>query len=76
MGPLEAEAKALEESLLFAWDVGVQDVLFECDFKVVCDAVTGCSDPLSVIGKVVWIEETPSMVESAVAHDVAILSSF
>ena len=23
LGPLEAEAKALEESILFAWDVGV-----------------------------------------------------
>ena len=52
LGPLEAEAKALEESLLFAWDVGVQDVLFECDCKVVCDAMTGCSDPPSVMGKI------------------------
>ena len=45
LGPLEAETKALEESLLFAWGVGVWDVLFECDSKIVYDAVTGCSDP-------------------------------
>ena len=117
MGPLEAEAKALEESLLFAWDVGIRDVLFECDSKIVYDAVTGCSDPPSIISNitegircklqdfwqaqvshvyrqgnrpihllaqyarhiidyVTWIEETPPIVESDVAHDIAMLSLF
>ena len=26
LGPLEAKAKALEESILFAWDVGVREL--------------------------------------------------
>ena len=29
--PLEAEAKAMDEATLFAWDVGVMDVIFETD---------------------------------------------
>ena len=36
LGPLEAEAKALEDSIFFAWDVGVRDVIFECDSQIVC----------------------------------------
>ena len=52
LGPLKVEAKALEESLLFAWDVGAQDVLFECDSKIVYDAVTGCKDPSWVISNI------------------------
>ena len=33
LGPLEAEAKALEEVVDFTWDVGIRDVHFECDSK-------------------------------------------
>ena len=117
MGPLEAEVKALEETLVFAWAVGVRDVLFECDSKIVFDAMTGCSDPPLVISNktegiryklqdfwqaqvsnvhwqgnrsahllaqyarlivnyVTWIEETPPIIESDVAHDVVMLSLF
>ena len=53
MGPLEDEAKALEESILFVWDVGVWDVIFESDFKIVCDAITRCSEPLSAISTLI-----------------------
>ena len=39
LGPLEAEAKALEEAVDFAWDVGIRDAHFECDSKMIVDAV-------------------------------------
>ncbi|XP_075633331.1 uncharacterized protein LOC142605778 [Castanea sativa] len=115
LGQLEAEAKTLEESILFASDVGVWDVIFERDSKIVCDVVTRCSEPPSTIstliegirlklqdfqrarvshvlrhgnhpahllaqyarhlfGYITWIDETPYMVESAVTHDVMLLS--
>ena len=50
---MEAKAKALEESILFAWDVGVRDVIFESDSKIVCDAITRCSEPLSAISTLI-----------------------
>ncbi|KAL0015830.1 hypothetical protein SO802_002899 [Lithocarpus litseifolius] len=33
LSPLEAEAKAMEEAIDFAWDIGLQDVVFECDLE-------------------------------------------
>ena len=35
LGPLEIKAKALEEGFHFAWDVGICEVILECDFKIV-----------------------------------------
>ena len=52
-GHWRLEAKALKESILFAWDVSVQDVIFESDSKIVCDAVTGCSEPSSAISTLI-----------------------
>ena len=50
---LEAETKALEEIILFSWNVGVWDVIFECDSKIVCDAVTECSEPPLAISSLI-----------------------
>lgn len=50
---MEAKAKALEESILFSWDVGVQDVIFESDSKIVCDAIIGSSEPPSAISTLI-----------------------
>ncbi|XP_075665274.1 uncharacterized protein LOC142634926 [Castanea sativa] len=43
LGPLEAEAKAMEAVVIFARDIGIQDVIFEGDSLQVCNAMNGCS---------------------------------
>ena len=42
-GLLETEAKAFEEFVDFTWDVGVQDVHFECDSLMLSNAIEGLS---------------------------------
>lgn len=47
--PLEIEAKAMEEGISFAWDVGIRGVVLECDSKIVSDALMGsCVPPVSI----------------------------
>ena len=41
LGPLEIVAKAMEEGVTFAWYVGIRDVIFEGDSKIVSDALMG-----------------------------------
>ena len=49
LAPLEAEAKALDEVTVFAWDIGVRDVIFETDFTTVCHAKESPTDaPVSI----------------------------
>ena len=49
LGPLESEAKAMEEGVIFAWDVGVREVVFECDSLIVADALNGtCEAPVTI----------------------------
>ena len=43
LGPLEAEAKAMEAAIIFARDIGIQDVIFKGDSLQVCSAMNGCS---------------------------------
>lgn len=33
--PSESEAMAIEEGVNFAWDVGVREVVFECDSNII-----------------------------------------
>ena len=49
LGPLEAEAKALEESIFFAWDVGVRDVIP----KLFVEAVNNLCEPPTAIGNII-----------------------
>ena len=53
LGLLEVEAKALEESIFFAWDVGVRDVIFECDSRIVVEAVNDLCEPPTTIGNII-----------------------
>ena len=43
----------LQGTLLFAWDVGIRDVMFECDSKIVVDVVLGSHSPLVNINNVI-----------------------
>ena len=40
LGPLEAEAKAMDEAVSFARDIGLQDVIFETDSTIINNALT------------------------------------
>ena len=49
LGALETEAKAMEVGLRFALDVGIWDVVVECDALAVFNAVQGFAAPSSSI---------------------------
>ena len=53
LGPLEAEAKAMEEGIIFACDVGLQEVTFECDLELLFQALTGKATPSATISNIV-----------------------
>ena len=52
-GALEAEAKAVEAGILFAWDLGLRDIMVEGDSQLVMFALNGSSLLALVIQKVV-----------------------
>ena len=35
LGPSESEAMSIEEGVNFAWDVGVRELVFECDSNII-----------------------------------------
>ncbi|KAK9990212.1 hypothetical protein SO802_025197 [Lithocarpus litseifolius] len=53
LGPLEAEAKAMDEAVLFAWDMGVGDVTFEGDSCIVSHALSGLASPPSTVPNII-----------------------
>ena len=53
LGPIKTKAKALEEEVLFAWDVGVQDVVLESDSKIVVDALIGTTEAPVAIDNII-----------------------
>ena len=52
LGPLKAEAKVMEEGIIFACDVGLQEVTFECDSKLLFQALTSKATPSATISNV------------------------
>ena len=53
LGPLEIEAKAMEEGLRFVWDRGSRTVDFEGDSLVVYQSLTGSAIPLASISNII-----------------------
>lgn len=53
LAPLEAEAKALDEATVFAWDIGVRDVIFETDSTTVYRAMESPIDAPVYISTIV-----------------------
>ena len=53
LGPLEVETKAMEEGIDFAWDVGLRDVVFETDSKMLHKSLTGSITPPATIQNIV-----------------------
>ncbi|XP_030930858.1 uncharacterized protein LOC115956689 [Quercus lobata] len=53
LGPLEIEAKAMEEGLRFAWDRGFRAATFEGDSLLVHQALTGSAIPPASISNII-----------------------
>ena len=53
LGPLEAEAKAIEEGIIFACDIGLQELIFECDSELLFQALTGKTTASATISNVI-----------------------
>ena len=52
LGAIKAEAKAMEVSILFAWDLGLKNIVPEGDSLVVVQALKGSFTPAISIQKV------------------------
>ena len=53
LGPLETEAKAMEIGVTFVMKVGVNDVTFEGDSPVICNAIHGLTEATPSVQNVV-----------------------
>ena len=49
LGALKVEAKAMEEAVTFAWDMGIRDCIFKSDSLTVVNAILRLTDPSSAI---------------------------
>ena len=52
LGPLEVESKAMEVGVSFAWDVGIREVILECDSKTVSNALLSLCTPPMIISNI------------------------
>ena len=52
LGPLEIEAKAMEVGVSFAWDVGIREVILECDSKIMSNTLLSLCTPPMIISNI------------------------
>jgi len=55
LGPIEAEAKAMEEAISFAWHIKVRDVIFETDCSTIYEALNRSTTPLFLLSTSLWM---------------------
>ena len=61
LGAIEAEAKALEVEVNFAWEVGIREAEFEIDLLRICNALHGLvSLPSSIVNMLVGVRNQVS----------------
>ena len=53
LGMLETKVKAIEERVLFPWDVGIWDIVVESDLMIVINALMGSSDPVVFVANII-----------------------
>ena len=49
---LEIEAQALGVGVSFAWDIGIREVILECDSKTMSDALLSLCTPPMIISNI------------------------
>lgn len=58
LGLLEGEGTTLDEAVPFAWDIGIRDVIFEIDSRIVFDALSGTiTPPIAIANLIVNIQD-------------------
>ena len=58
LGLLEGEGTTLDEAVPFAWDIGIRDVIFEIDSRIVFDALSGTiTPPIAIANLIVSIQD-------------------
>lgn len=53
LAALEAEAKSMETTVYFAWEMGFREVIFETDSLILCKVLSGSTEAPSSIETII-----------------------